>query len=122
VTPLLGTLIILIVLTMIASLQAVGVLLSLGLMVLPAATVYLLTDSYALLPWASGLLGIAGALVGLVISFQANVPSGPAIVMVLGVAFLGAYLFGPRYGVLTSRFRKRHLHEESLERWDHRKG
>ena len=71
-TPLLGTLIILIVLTMIASLQAVGVLLSLGLMVLPAATVYLLTDSYALLPWASGLLGIAGALVGLVISFQAK--------------------------------------------------
>ena len=116
----LGTLIILIVLTMIASLQAVGVLLSLGLMVLPAATVYLLTDRYALLPWASGLLGTAGALVGLVISFQANIPSGPAIVMVLGVAFLGAYLFGPRYGVLTQRFRKRHLHEESLERWDHR--
>lgn len=114
----LGTLIVLIVLTMIASLQAVGVLLSLGLMVLPAATVYLLTDRYALLPWASGALGTVGALVGLVISFRANIPSGPAIVMVLGVLFLGAYLFGPRYGVLTPRFRKRHLHEESLRRWN----
>lgn len=118
---LLALLIVLIVLTMVSSLQAIGVLLSLGLMVLPAATIYLLSDSYNKQPWASGFLGAAGAIAGLLLSFWANIPSGPAIVMVLGTCFLGAYLFSPKYGVITSRLRKRHLHEESLRRWDGKK-
>ncbi len=117
VNALLGLLIVLIVLTMVSSLQAVGVLLSLGLMILPAATIYLLSDSYATLSWGGGFLGMFGGLAGLLLSFWANIPSGPAIVLVLGILFLAAYLFGPKYGVLTSRFGKRHLHEESLERW-----
>lgn len=115
---LLSGLVVLIVLTMIASLQAVGVLLSLGLMILPAATVYLLSDRYAILPWAGGVLGAVGAVTGLLFSFWANIPSGPSIVMVLGVFFVLAYLFSPGYGVISSRFRKRHLHEESLKRWE----
>lgn len=114
---LLGLLVVLIVLTMIASLQAVGVLLSLGLMVLPAATVYLLSDRYGILPWAGGLLGSVGAVAGLLISFHANVPSGPAIVVVLGTSFLAAYFFGPRYGLLASHRHARHMHDESLKRW-----
>ena len=117
VGALLAGLIVLIVLTMIASLQAIGVLLSLGLMILPAASVYLVSDRYAVLPWAGGALGAAGAAVGLLISFHANVPSGPAIVMVLGIVFLLAYLFSAGYGVLSVRMRKKHLHEESLKRW-----
>ncbi|MEX1118004.1 MAG: metal ABC transporter permease [Terrimicrobiaceae bacterium] len=115
---LLAGLVVLIVLTMIASLQAIGVLLSLGLMILPAASVYLVSDRYAVLPWAGGLLGAVGAVTGLLISFHANVPSGPAIVMVLGIVFVGAYLFSPTYGVLSLRLRKKHLHEESLKRWE----
>jgi ABC-type Mn2+/Zn2+ transport system permease subunit len=114
---LLGTLVVLVVLTMIASLQAVGVLLSLGLMVLPASTIYLLSDRYGALPWAGGLLGAGGAVVGLMISFHANVPSGPAIVVVLGACFLGAYFLGPKYGVLAASRHARHMHEESLRRW-----
>ena len=53
-------LITLMILAMIASLQAVGVVLSIGLLVLPAATIYLLSDSYALLMWGGGLLGALG--------------------------------------------------------------
>ncbi len=118
VGALLAGLMALIVLAMLASLQAVGVLLSLGLMIMPAATVYLLTDRYALLPWAGGLLGAVGASAGLLISALANIPPGPGIVMVLGAIFLVAHLFSPKYGVLTRRFHKSHLHEESLKRWD----
>jgi ABC-type Mn2+/Zn2+ transport systems, permease components len=114
---LLALLVILIVLTMVTSLQAIGVLLSLGLMVLPAATVYLVSDSYRRMLWGGGALGAAGAVVGLLLSFWADIPSGPAIVLVLGTVFLAAYLFSPKYGVVTSRFRKRHFHEESLRRW-----
>jgi ABC-type Mn2+/Zn2+ transport system permease subunit len=114
---LLGLLVILIVLTMVTSLQAIGVLLSLGLMILPAATIYLLSDSYSAMSWGGGCLGATGAVAGLLLSFWADIPSGPAIVLVLGAVFLGAYLFSPKYGIVTSRLRRRHLHEESLRRW-----
>jgi manganese transport system permease protein len=118
VNAILGLLMVLIVLTMVASLQAVGVLLALGLMVLPAATVYLLSDNYSLIPWAGGALGASGAIAGLLLSFWANIPSGPAIVMLLGALFVLAYFFSPKYGLLNSQSRKRHLHAESLERWN----
>ncbi len=118
VTALLGFLILLIVLAMVASLQAVGVLLSLGLLILPAATMYLLTDSYSRMSWGAAVLGMVGAISGLLLSYWANIPSGPAIVLVLGAAFFGAYLFGPKYGVISSRLKRRHLHRESLDRWD----
>lgn len=107
----------LIVLAMIASLQAVGVLLALGLLILPAATLFLLFDSFGKITWGSGLLGVFGAFTGLLASYHLNIPSGPAIVMVLGLLFVTALLFSPRYGVLVRALRRRHLHEESLRRW-----
>jgi ABC-type Mn2+/Zn2+ transport system permease subunit len=115
---LLGMLILLIVLAMVSSLQAVGVLLSLGLLILPAATIYLLSDSFDTMLWGGAALGTIGSVAGLLLSFWANIPSGPAIVLILGALFLAAYLFGPRYGVLSRYFKRRHLHEESLERWE----
>jgi len=117
VQALLTTLMVLIVLAMLASLQAVGVLLSLGLLILPAATMYLLSDSYQAMSWGGAALGVTGAVLGLMISFRANIPSGPAIVMVLGAAFLGALLFSPKYGIVIRALRPRHLHKESLDRW-----
>ena len=107
---------------LVASLQAVGVLLSLGLLILPAATAYLMTDSFSRMLWGSAVLGLAGAMAGLLLSFLANIPSGPCIVLVLAV-FLGiAYLFSPKHGVLSRFFKGRHLHEESLRRWSGHEG
>ena len=114
---LLGMLILLIVLAMVSSLQAVGVLLSLGLLILPAATIYLLSDSFDSMLWGGAALGTLGSITGLMVSFWANIPSGPAIVLVLGSVFVAAYLFGPRYGIIPRSMKRRHLHEESLERW-----
>lgn len=112
-------LVVLIVLCMVASLQAVGVLLSLGLLILPAATMYLLSDSYSRMCWGGAFLGMFGAVAGLLFSYYANVPSGPAIVFVLGLLLAAAYLLSPRYGIIARKFRRRHLHEESLKRWEH---
>jgi ABC-type Mn2+/Zn2+ transport system permease subunit len=111
------------VLTMIASLQAVGVILLLGLLIAPAATIYLLCDSYPVLLWGGGVLGSAGSCLGLLISYWLNLPSGACIVLVLGLAFLVAYLFSPRYGILPRVLRRRHhFHAESLARWPRETG
>jgi manganese transport system permease protein len=106
------------VLTMISSAQSVGVILMLGLLVGPAATMYLLTDRFPVMLWGGAILGCMGTLGGLVLSYRfEKIPSGAAIVIVLFSAFLAAFTFGPRYG-LIAKFRKgRHLHDESLERW-----
>ncbi len=110
-------LIILIVLALLASLQAVGVLLSLGLLILPAATLYLLTDSHQVMAWGSALLGTAMGVFGLLLSYYAELPAGPAIILLMGIVFIGAYFFSPTYGVAANLLRRRHLHEESLRRW-----
>ena len=106
------------VLTMISSAQSVGVILMLGLLVGPAATMYLLTDRFPVMMWGGALLGCFGTVAGLMLSYRfEGIPSGAAIVIVLFTIFITAFFFGPRYGLLA-RFRKsRHLHEESLQRW-----
>lgn len=106
------------VLGLVSSLQAVGVLLSLGLLILPAATAYLLTDSFTRMLWGGAFLGLLSSVGGLFLSYYANIPSGPCIVMLLAVLLASAYLFSPRYGVITRMLRGRHLHAESLERWE----
>jgi len=108
------------VLTMISSAQAVGVILMLGLLVTPAATLYLLTDKFSTMLWGGAALGTAGSVVGLVLSYRfEKIPSGAAIVLVLGVCFLAAWAFGPRYGLIAKLRKRRHFHEESLSRWEH---
>jgi ABC-type Mn2+/Zn2+ transport system permease subunit len=111
-------LIVLLVLTMASSVQAVGVILMLGLLIAPAATVYMLCDSFPAMLWGGGAIGAAGSVIGLILSYRmSNLPSGAAIVLVLGVIFFLAWLFSPRYGVFRHLRRARHLHDESLARW-----
>jgi len=107
----------LLVLTMISTLQAVGVVLALGLLIAPSATIYLLTDSVNKMFWAGGILGGVSASLGLLLSYWFDLETGPCIVLLLGGLFLLAFLASPRYGVLTKLFRRRHFHQESLERW-----
>jgi len=108
----------LLVLAMIASLQAVGVILALGMLIAPAATVYLCSDSFSAIFWGGGVIGMLGSCAGLFVSYWLNLPSGPCIVLMLGLIFFLAYLFSPKYGVLPKLLRRpRHFHEESLARW-----
>jgi ABC-type Mn2+/Zn2+ transport system permease subunit len=111
-------LIALLVVTMVSSVQAVGVILMLGLLIAPAATVYLLCDSFPAMLWGGGALGGVGSVAGLVLSYRiGNLPSGAAIVLVLGVIFVAAWIFSPRYGLVRRFAHRRHFHEESLARW-----
>lgn len=105
------------VLTMIASLQAIGVIMLLGLLIAPAATVYLLCDSYPAMLWGGGFIGMFGSCVGLLLSYGFNLPSGACIVLILAVFFFLAYIFSPRYGLIRRLRKPRHFHDESLARW-----
>jgi ABC-type Mn2+/Zn2+ transport system permease subunit len=107
----------LLVLSMISSLQAVGVILVLGMLIAPAATIYLFSDSFPTIFWMGGALGCLGSCTGLLISFELNLPPGPCIVLVLGLFFLLAYLFSPKYGLVVKLFKGGHLHEASMARW-----
>jgi manganese/iron transport system permease protein/iron/zinc/copper transport system permease protein len=93
----------LLVLSLVSSLQAVGCVLSVGLLVTPAATVSLLTDKTSALFWGGGLIGGFGSIAAVLLSGKFGVPPGPAIVIVLGLLFVAAYLFSPKYGLLTPR-------------------
>lgn len=95
----------LIVLSLVSSLQAVGCVLSVGLLVTPAATVALLTDRTSALFWGGGLLGGLGGGLAVFLSAWLGVAPGPAIVILLGGLFVLAYLLSPRYGLLTRRWR-----------------
>jgi len=95
----------LLVLSLVSSLQAVGCVLSVGLLVAPAATVSLLTDKTSALFWGGGLIGALGSAGAVLLSTTLGISPGPAIVMLLGLLFVAAYLFSPRYGLLSRRHR-----------------
>ena len=110
-------LITLLVLSMISSLKAVGVILALGLLVAPAATVYMLSDSCAALFWGGGVVGLIGSCAGLWLSYWFDLPPGACIVLLLGLLFCLAYAFSPKYGLIRRFIKRGHLHKESLARW-----
>ena len=91
----------LLILALVASLQAVGCVLSVGLLVAPAATVSLLTNRTDLLFWGGGAIGAIGSVAALFLSWHSNLSAGPCIVLVLGTLFLLAFLLSPRYGLIT---------------------
>ncbi|MEO1400833.1 MAG: metal ABC transporter permease [Cyanobacteria bacterium J06635_1] len=91
----------LIALTVVASLKAVGVVLVLSLLITPGATAYLLVPRLHQVMVLGASIGIFSSLCGMYLSYWFNLPSGPAIVLVVSGLFTLALLFSPRYGVLT---------------------
>jgi manganese/iron transport system permease protein len=87
---------ILLALTVVVSLQTVGVGLAAAMLVTPAATAYLLTRRLVPMMVTSALLGALSSVIGLYASYYINVVSGAAIVLTATLYFLLAFLFGPR--------------------------
>jgi ABC-type Mn2+/Zn2+ transport system permease subunit len=97
----------LLVLVMVSALRAVGCMLSLGLVVAPGATVFLLTNSTRAMFWWGGVLGAVCAAGGMVIAHVTNLTAGAAITALLGAVFLLALVFSPKSGLLFRRGRER---------------
>ena len=87
------------VLVLVASIQAVGCILVLALLAAPAATVSLFSDSPHALFWGGGIIGVVGSVVALIAAYHLDLPAGSSIVVVLGILFALAYTFSPKYGL-----------------------
>jgi ABC-type Mn2+/Zn2+ transport system permease subunit len=96
-------LLVLIALTVVVSLQTVGVGLMVAMLVTPAATAYLLTKRLGRMIALAVLVGVLSGVAGLYISYYASVASGAAIVLVCTACFLLALLAGPRRALLRAR-------------------
>ena len=95
-------LMVLIALTIVASLKAVGVVLVLALLITPGATAYLLVKRLHQMMILGAVIGVVASVSGMYLSYFFNLPSGPAIVLVASGFFLLALLFSPTQGILIS--------------------
>ena len=91
---------ILLALTVVVSLQTVGVGLVAAMLVTPGATAYLLTRRLPTMMAVAAAIGAFSSLAGLYLSFYANIASGAAIVLVATAVFMLVYLLAPKRGVL----------------------
>lgn len=92
-----------IALTIVISLQTVGIILVVAMLVTPAATAQLLTLRFQRLIGIALLIGLVAPIVGLYLSYWLDAASGATIVLVESALFVMALLFGPRSGVLRRR-------------------
>jgi manganese/iron transport system permease protein len=96
-------LLVLIAVTIVVSLQTVGVALMVAMLVTPAATAYLLTRRLPVMMALAALIGSLSGVVGLYLSYYANIASGAAIVLVATGVFLVTFFIAPKRHGLTKR-------------------
>lgn len=96
-------------LNLVAGFYALGTLMAVGLMILPAAAARF---------WAAGLGGLIGAamgvafvsgVAGLLASYHYNLPSGPGIILVAGLIYVGSLIFGPIGGLVAQTAARPHF-------------
>lgn len=90
----------LLIFMLVASLQAVGTILSVGLLVTPGAIMLLYTDRTSAIFWGGAILGSLASVAGIFAAQMINVQAGPAIIVLLGLLFLLSFLFSPKHGIM----------------------
>lgn len=91
----------LLTLVAVTSLQTVGTILVIAMLVTPAATAYQLTNSLPKMIGLSTCFGVLSAVIGLFFSYSYNLPSGATIVLAAASFFILAFLFSPTKGLLS---------------------
>jgi zinc/manganese transport system permease protein len=102
------TFLVLVVLNLVAGFQALGTLMAVGLMMLPAASARFWSSQVWSMCLISSLTALFSGFIGLYGSYRFGLPSGPAIVLTAALFYFASILFGRRGGILTSLPRRRH--------------
>ncbi len=93
----------LVVLNLVSGFQALGTLLSLGMMMLPAISARFWSRRIWILCLVAALIGCVSGYMGLLLANHYNIPSGPSIVLVAGAIYIISLLVGP-YGSIQKTF------------------
>jgi ABC-type Mn2+/Zn2+ transport system permease subunit len=101
------SLMVLLTMVTVASLQTVGIVLVVAMLITPAATAYLLTDRLWIMIFLSMGFGVVSAIVGLYFSYSYNLASGACIVLVATVIFTLAFALSPKQGILWRSMKSR---------------
>ena len=104
---------VLVVLNLVSGFQALGTLMAVGIMLLPAVTARFWADDVSGLILVAILVAFAASLTGLLLSYYANVPTGPAIILLAGVFYLVSVLVGAKGGLLWGLLPRKHLEARS---------
>ena len=89
--------------TIVVSIQAVGIILVVAMLCTPAATAQLLVIRFDRLVLVAVGIAVVSTILGLYVSFYANVASGAAIVLIETTLFAAALLLSPRTGLIGAR-------------------
>ena len=93
-------LLVLLALTIVAALKAVGIILVVSMLIAPGAIAYLLTDRFQNMLWIASGSAIFASVAGTITSFHIDGATGPCIVLILAALFVLAMLFAPKTGLL----------------------
>lgn len=98
--------------TVVGAFDAVGAILVVALMIAPAATAYLLTSDLKKMLWLSVGFGVFSAIAGYWMANLLDASISGSMTTILGVVFLGVYLFAPRKGLLSVLYRQKQQRTE----------
>lgn len=96
----------LLTLVTVASIQTVGVILVVSMLITPASTAYLLTNRLSTMIFLSATFGAVSAMLGLYFSVEFDLPSGPVIALTTTALFIIVFLFSPKQGVFWRTLNK----------------
>jgi manganese/iron transport system permease protein len=103
-------LLVLLTVTIVVSIQAVGIILVLAMLVTPAATARLLVDRFAPMIVLGSLIGAGVGIAGYYLSFHLGTASGGTIVLLATALFVVAFVASPIHGLLGRRLRRHPQH------------
>ena len=99
----------LVVLNLVSGFQALGTLMSVGLMILPAAAARFWVQGIGAMILAAAGVAIASSMAGLLLSYHVSLPTGPSIILVAGGAYALSVIFGTQGGILARYLPRPHL-------------
>lgn len=98
-----------VVMNLVGGFHALGTLLAVGMMMLPATAARFWTSDITMMMIVSVLIGVVSGMAGLLLSFHAELPAGPAIILSAGLIYIASLLIGREGGLLWLAWPGRHL-------------
>ena len=95
--------------TTVASFESVGAILVVGMLIVPAATAYLLTERLSVMIVISMVIGIISSVLGYYMAYMYDASIAGCMITVAGILFLVALFFSPTHGVVMKKWKRKKM-------------